>query len=172
MKTRKLNPLFIGLAGAALFIFGSVIYAQDHQEISSAHIAEKNEIAVNEVPVAETIRYAILTNATPKNGWCYFRDNLAKNVQYPDYMKQLGIEETINVQFVVTGEGKIDNVRTVVNNSSRAGEGHINSLKEEARRAVIASFGEWIPSKLDGDPVVSSTFDVPLTFKVNNLTNR
>ena len=170
MKTRKLRSAIIALT-AAMFFSGSAIYANGLQNSMYETNTEATTV-INEAPALETVRYVILTNAEPKNGWCNFRANLAKNIQYPDYLKQLGIEGTINVHFVVTGEGTIERIKTVADKSIKASEGHVNILKSEAKKAVIASLGDWIPARLDGEPVTSSPIVIPVTFKVDYLTVR
>lgn len=151
---------------------GSLIHAHDHKVSDYNAKTEKTETVINENQSVATLSYMILTKAEPKKGWCNFSETVAKNIRYPEYLKDLGIEGTVNVQFVVTADGNIDKIRTVYNGSLEANERHINSLKEEAKRAVVSSFGEWRPSTLDGEPVVSSQYDVPVTFRVNYLTNR
>ncbi len=172
MKTKKIKSVILGLAGAALFISGSVIYAHDHKISEYNAKTDKTETVINETPAVASIPYLILTNAEPKNGWCSFRETVAKNIRYPEYLKDLRIEGTVNVQFVVNPEGSIDKINTVVNGSLEANERHIASLKEEAQRAVVASFGEWRPSTLDGEPVISSQYEIPVRFQVSYLTSR
>ncbi|MGF1585490.1 MAG: energy transducer TonB [Bacteroidales bacterium] len=172
MKTRKFKSVILGLAGAALFLSGTAIYAHDHNEKDSDAIAEKTESVVSETPSVSNTPFLILTNAEPKNGWCNFRETLAKNIRYPEYLKDQGVEGTINVRFVVTPEGKIDKISTVANGSLEGNERHASSFKEEAKRAVLASFGEWRPSTLDGKPVVSFEYEVPVTFRIDLLTIR
>lgn len=172
MKTRILRTATTLMAGAALFFIGTSVFADDHQGNQKQSAEKYSEKEIVQTPVAETVRFAVLSNAEPKSGWCGFNERLARNIRYPEYLKQMGIEATINVQFVVDKDGNIDRVRTATENLMEVSEKHINALKEEARRAVMASFGEWRPSTLDGEPVNSSTFVVPVNFKIEYLTIR
>ncbi len=172
MKTRTLKTATTLLAGAALLFIGTTVLAHDHQENQKQSAEKYSEKETVQTPAVETVRFAVLSNAEPKSGWCGFNERLARNIRYPEYLKQMGIEATINVQFAVDKDGNIDRVRTATANPMEISERHINVLKEEAKRAVMKSFGEWRPSTLDGEPVNSSTFNVPVSFKVDYLTIR
>ena len=160
------------MAASALFIIGTSVFASDHQGNQNQATEKHSQKEAVHTPAAETVRFAILSNAEPKSGWCGFNERLARNIRYPEYIKQMGIEATVNVQFVVDQDGNIDRVRTTVAEPNETNGRHIDVLKEEARRAVVASFGEWRPSTLDGMPVTSSTFVVPVSFKIDYLTIR
>ena len=82
---------------------------------------------------------------------------VAKNVKYPKYAKEAGIEGTVLVHFVIDKKGKIS-------------EAHVHQgvhpvLDEEAVRVILKS-PKWKPGKKDGKPVkVSYTMPVMFNFK-------
>ena len=82
---------------------------------------------------------------------------VAKNVKYPKYAKEAGIEGTVLVHFVIDKKGKIS-------------EAHVHQgvhpvLDEEAVRVILKS-PKWKPGKTDGKPVkVSYTMPVMFNFR-------
>lgn len=82
---------------------------------------------------------------------------VAKNVKYPKYAKEAGIEGTVLVHFVIDKKGKIS-------------EAHVHQgvhpvLDEEAVRVILKS-PKWKPGKKDGKPVkVSYTMPVMFNFR-------
>ena len=82
---------------------------------------------------------------------------VARNVKYPKYAKEAGIEGTVLVHFVIGTNGKIS-------------EAHVHQgvhpvLDEEAVRVVLKS-PKWKPAKKDGSPVkVSYTMPVAFSFR-------
>jgi TonB family protein len=79
---------------------------------------------------------------------------LSKNIIYPASAKSRGIDGRVIVQFVVTGNGGITNVKLI----SGIGGG----CDEEAIR-VVNIMPKWIPGKEDGKPV-SIYFNLPVVF--------
>lgn len=82
---------------------------------------------------------------------------VAKHVKYPKYAKEIGIEGTVKVHFVIDKKGKIS-------------EAHVHQgvhpvLDQEAVRVVLKS-PKWKPAKKDGRPVkVSYTIPVVFNFR-------
>ena len=82
---------------------------------------------------------------------------VAKNVKYPKYAKEAGIEGTVLVHFVIDKKGKIS-------------EAHVHQgvhpvLDEEAVRVILKS-PKLKPGKKDGKPVkVSYTMPVMFNFR-------
>lgn len=83
---------------------------------------------------------------------------LSKNVKYPPIAQENGIEGRVIVQFAVTEEGKIKNVKVMRT-------GGDPSLDKEAVR-VVKSMPRWIPGKRRGIPA-RFTYTVPVNFRLN-----
>lgn len=81
---------------------------------------------------------------------------VAKHLKYPNYAKEIGIEGTVKVLFVIDINGKIS--------EAHIHEGVHPLLDEEAVRVVMKS-PKWKPGKKDGEPVrVSYTLPVIFSF--------
>ena len=82
---------------------------------------------------------------------------VAKNVKYPKYAKEAGIEGTVLVHFVIDKKGKIS-------------EAHVHQgvhpVRDEEAVRVILKSPKWKPGKKDGKPVkVSYTMPVMFNFR-------
>ncbi len=78
------------------------------------------------------------------------------NVGYPKSARSQGYQGKIIVAFVIDSDGSIENPKIVQHLSQ--------SLDAEALR-VVRSFPNWIPGKVDGEPVRVS-FVLPIVFKM------
>ena len=79
---------------------------------------------------------------------------VTKHVKYPKYAKEIGIEGTVKVHFVIDKKGKVS-------------EAHVHQgvhpvLDQEAVRVVLKS-PKWKPAKKDGRPVKVS-YTIPVVF--------
>lgn len=81
---------------------------------------------------------------------------VARHLKYPRYAKEIGIEGTVKVHFVIDTNGKVS--------EAHIHEGIHPLLDEEAVRVVMKS-PKWKPGKKDGEPVrVSYTLPVIFSF--------
>ena len=83
---------------------------------------------------------------------------VTSHVKYPKYAKEIGIEGTVKVHFVIDKKGKIS-------------EAHVHQgvhpvLDQEAVRVVLKS-PKWKPGKKDGKPVRVS-YTLPVMFYFGN----
>ena len=83
---------------------------------------------------------------------------VTKHVKYPKYAKEIGIEGTVKVHFVIDKKGKVS-------------EAHVHQgvhpvLDQEAVRVVLKS-PKWKPAKKDGRPVKVS-YTIPVVFNFSN----
>ena len=83
---------------------------------------------------------------------------VTKHVKYPKYAKEIGIEGTVKVHFVIDKKGKVS-------------EAHVHQgvhpvLDQEAVRVVLKS-PKWKPAKKDGRPVKVS-YTIPVMFYFSN----
>ena len=82
---------------------------------------------------------------------------VARNVKYPKYAKETGIEGTVLVHFVIGTNGKIS--------EAHVHQGVHPALDEEAIRVILKS-PKWKPAKKDGKPVkVGYTMPVAFSFR-------
>ena len=88
---------------------------------------------------------------------------LKKNIRYPKKCYKAGIEGRSYINFVVTKEGKIKDVR--VTKSS----GH-KLLDKEAIR-VVKKMPRWKPGKLRGE-AVNVRYTLPVTFKLSSANSK
>lgn len=112
------------------------------------------------------VYYVTETNPEPKFGYKEFYDNLYRDLTYPTYAKKMGVEGNVIVKFVVEKDGEVTNV--VANESIESSfPGAVEDLKEEAVSAVQATSGDWIPSKVAGQPV-AHLMEIPIEFKIES----
>ena len=92
----------------------------------------------------------------PEGGMTKFYQYVQKNVTYPAEAKSQGIEGKVFVQFVVTSNGKLTDVKAV--------KGIGGGCDEEAVRVVKESL-PWIPGSQRGIRV-NVRMIMPITFKL------
>jgi periplasmic protein TonB len=85
-----------------------------------------------------------------------FRDFISKNLKYPDYAAENGIQGRVFVGFVVERDGSVSNVKVI--------RGVDPLLDKEAVR-VVKSSPKWTPGKQRGVPV-RVTFTFPVVFSL------
>ncbi len=85
-----------------------------------------------------------------------FRDYIMENVKYTDAAANAGIEGTITVEFVITNNGTVGNVKIL--------RGIHPSMDEQVRQAIKQSKG-WRPGKQAGRPVSVKLF-IPIKFQL------
>jgi TonB family protein len=83
--------------------------------------------------------------------------HLLENISYPDSAKNLGIQGTVFVSFIVKKSGKVDNAKVV--------RGIGGGCDEEALR-IVKSMPEWIPGEQRGKPV-NTEIVLPIKFKLD-----
>lgn len=84
---------------------------------------------------------------------------LKKNLMYPHMAQENGVGGTVFVQFVVSRDGSISDVKTV---GAAKGAG----LEEEAMR-VVRKMPGWKPGKQNGKPV-TVLYNLPIRFRIEN----
>ena len=81
---------------------------------------------------------------------------IADHIKYPTAAQENGIQGRVTVQFVVTKNGSVGQVRVV--------RGKDPDLDKEAVR-VVKSLPKFTPGKMNGHPV-NVWYTVPITFKL------
>ncbi|MCM1348514.1 MAG: energy transducer TonB [Firmicutes bacterium] len=82
--------------------------------------------------------------------------DVSKNIRYPSVAQENGIEGRVVVQFVVTKNGTVGDVKVV--------RGKDPDLDKEAKR-VVKTLKKFTPGKMNGNPV-NVWYTLPITFKL------
>lgn len=122
--------LFLGLGHP----FSAEVLAQNQQTVKSP---------AEEMPV-------------PPGGITGFTNYMIQNLTYPSAAKEANVQGMVVVSFVVTAEGKVENVEVL--------RGIGSGCDEEAVR-VVANSGTWTPGK-NGGSAVAVKMTLPVQFKL------
>ncbi|MFL5753912.1 MAG: energy transducer TonB [Bacteroidia bacterium] len=82
---------------------------------------------------------------------------LSSNIVYPDRARNMGVEGTVFVSFVVDEEGNVGKIKIL--------KGIGGDCDEEAIR-VVAKMPKWVPG-MNGGQNVKVMFNLPIRFKLN-----
>ncbi len=108
----------------------------------------------------EEVIYDIVDEpADPPGGMAALKKYLAENIKYPQTAVEMGLEGKCYLQFVVSENGYISNVKV------KKGVTDCPECDEEAKR-VVRGMPKWTPGKINGK-AVNSTFSLPVSFKLN-----
>lgn len=83
---------------------------------------------------------------------------LIRNIKYPELAKELGVQGTVYLKFIVEKDGRITNIKVI--------RGVHPSIDAEAIR-VVKMFPNWIPGKQRGRPV-RIYYNLPIKFTLYN----
>lgn len=97
--------------------------------------------------------------AEPPGGMAALKKYLAENIKYPQTAVEMGLEGKCYLQFVVSENGYISNVKI------KKGVTDCPECDQEAIR-VVKGMPKWTPGKINGK-AVNSTFSLPVSFKLN-----
>jgi TonB family protein len=112
------------------------------------------------------VYYVAETEAEPAMGYDDFYDYLFNNLTYPEEAKDKGVEGIVRVRFVVDKDGEIKDV-SADESIETSYSSLIDDLKMEAKTAVRATSGKWIPAKRGQTPV-SQWVVLPVQFKLED----
>ncbi len=84
------------------------------------------------------------------------RKFLKKNIKYPVFAKEAGIEGTVHLQFVVNKKGEIKNIEVVRG---------VNDLLDKEAIRVLKAMPKWKPGKQRGKPV-KVILNMPIKFEL------
>jgi TonB family protein len=133
MKTLFRVAFFSLLLGAGLTL-SNVVQAQNQQTVKSP---------AEEMPV-------------PPGGITGFTNYMMQTLKYPTAAKEGNVQGMVVVSFVVTAEGKVENVEVL--------RGIGSGCDEEAVR-VVANSGTWTPGR-NGGSAVAVKMTLPGQFKL------
>ena len=81
--------------------------------------------------------------------------HIVKNFRYPDIAQEMGIQGRVYVNFIISKDGSISNIRM---------RGPDKNLEKEAQR-IISKLPKMTPGKQRGRPV-RVPFSIPITFRL------
>ena len=81
--------------------------------------------------------------------------HIVKNFRYPDIAQEMGIQGRVYVNFIISKDGSISNIRM---------RGPDKNLEKEAKR-IISKLPKMTPGKQRGRPV-RVPFSIPITFRL------
>jgi len=110
------------------------------------------------------VYYFTETEPEPKMGYRDFYQDLYSNIQYPESATDNGVEGTVFVKFVIDSQGDVEHV-IASENIQAPGEWIVKDMKQEAKKAVEATSGEWKPARI-GDIPVAHWMVLPVQFKI------
>lgn len=132
-----------------------------HEETDA--FAKQTEVVVKKeekVEKKEEVIYDIVDEpAEPNGGMAALKKYLAENIKYPQTAVEMGLEGKCYLQFVVSENGYISNVKV------KKGVTDCPECDQEAIR-VVKAMPKWTPGKINGK-AVNSTFSLPVSFKLN-----
>ena len=135
MKTQSiLRAILFSLILGGGLSFSTTIQAQNQQTVKSP---------VEGMPV-------------PPGGITGFTNYMIQTLTYPVAAKEANVQGMVVVSFIVTAEGKVENVEVIRSIGS--------GCDEEAVR-VIAQSGTWTPGKNEGK-AVATKMTLPVQFKL------
>jgi len=121
--------------------------------------------AVQQNPVASKDNPQIFTHVDimPKypGGEAALMKFLADNINYPKEAQNKGIQGRVNLRFVVTSDGSIEDVVVVKG---------LDSLCDNEAVRVVKAMPKWIPGKQDGKPA-SVYYSLPVVYRLQGSAN-
>lgn len=147
---------------------------------STANIVDTNEAIPQQVSVTKNVKQAVSAVSVPADNNQTDQDKvyqvvekmpefpggiqmlmkyLSENIKYPEEAQKLGIEGKVICQFVITKEGKVDDVNVIRSVHP--------SLDAEAIR-VLKAMPIWIPGEQKGTKV-NVQYVLPINFKLGEV---
>lgn len=110
------------------------------------------------------VHYVTETQPKPEMGYKKLYDQLYASLEYPENAKDEGVEGSVYVKFIVEADGEVSHVITA-NTLEPKQDWVVKEVTREAKDAVMATSGKWIPAKLGG-VAVSQWMVLPVEFKL------
>jgi len=108
------------------------------------------------VQAQETVNSTVDELPVPPGGIAGLTNYMIQNLKYPTAAKEAKVQGMVVISFIVTAEGKVENVEVL----REIGSG----CDEEAVR-VISQSGTWTPAKKEGK-TVATKMTLPVQFKL------
>ena len=108
------------------------------------------------VQAQETVNSTVDEMPVPPGGITGLTNYMIQNLKYPTAAKEAKVQGMVVISFIVTAEGKVENVEVL--------RGIGSGCDEEAVR-VISQSGTWTPAKKEGK-TVATKMTLPVQFKL------
>lgn len=108
------------------------------------------------VQAQETVNSTVDEMPVPPGGIAGLTNYMIQNLKYPTAAKEAKVQGMVVISFIVTSEGKVENVEVL--------RGIGSGCDEEAVR-VISQTGAWTPAKKEGK-TVATKMTLPVQFKL------
>jgi len=108
------------------------------------------------VQAQETVNSTVDEMPVPPGGIAGLTNYMIQNLKYPTAAKEAKVQGMVVISFIVTSEGKVENVEVL--------RGIGSGCDEEAVR-VISQSGTWTPAKKEGK-TVATKMTLPVQFKL------
>lgn len=105
--------------------------------------------------------------AAPSKGYEAYYTALSENTNYPEEALEAEVGATVFVEFVVTENGEVTNVKSQEGMYYTRDRLYMNQLDEAAVNAVKATSWEWEPAR-QGERAVEMKLEIPITFDPNS----
>lgn len=92
-----------------------------------------------------------------------FLDFVEKQIRYPVFAREMGVEGIVEIGFTIAKNGEITNIQVL-------GGKRNYGFEEEAVRLIKLSNGQWQPASQNGR-LVSFRFKMPFNFQIKNTLN-
>ncbi len=145
-----------GEKGASALVLSTLPYDENDVEVISISAGETKKEQVSSTLPENT--FFVVEDMPKFNGKDQhaFRNYIQEEVKYPEIAAEKGIQGRVFVQFIVTAEGKVDNVNVI--------RGVDPILDKEAKR-VVSSSPDWTPGMQRGRKV-NVAFTFPIVFEL------
>ena len=108
------------------------------------------------VQAQKTVNSTVDEMPVPPGGIAGLTNYMIQNLKYPTAAKEAKVQGMVVISFIVTSEGKVENVEVL--------RGIGSGCDEEAVR-VISQSGTWTPAKKEGK-TVATKMTLPVQFKL------
>lgn len=108
------------------------------------------------VQAQETVKSTVDEMPVPPGGITGLTNYMIQNLTYPSAAKEANVQGMVVVSFIVTAEGKVEEVEVL--------RGIGSGCDQEAVR-VISQSGTWTPAKKEGK-TVATKMTLPVQFKL------
>lgn len=137
----------------SFFMFSVSCIAQDSKGTIKV---KKVDTAISEIVLVEKLEPSSMPSFP--GGDAAIMNYLAKSIKYPQLEKEMGIQGTVYISFVVMEDGSITDIKLL--RGVKDGSG----LDNEAMR-VVKTMPKWISAQKDGKPV-KVRYTLPIIFKL------
>jgi TonB family protein len=131
-----------------------VILGKSEKEFTDITAHKTSELEM----IGEEIFTVVDDQPEPVGGMQAYYEYVAKNLSYPEEARKLGIEGRVFIEFIVSKDGSITNVKCIKG---------IGDLCDSEAVRVISNSPAWIPGKQKGGNV-NVRMILPITFKLGN----